>query len=309
MALPHLHGIVPPVASPIGPDEAIDVPALQRLVGLQLQAGVHGLWVMGTTARFDLVTERQARTAAEVVAAVAGSRVPLVLNVSDMGTKRTLERASRFDDLPYDYYAALPPWYQPFPRGELISYFSTLADHLSRPLIIYNAPWVCNQLTFDELLRLAEHPRILGVKDVWPGLFRTQDFSVPSRRERNFSYLHGSDLIGTSTALGADGFVPALGNAFPELCVALWDAARAGDDGRAFRLQTQLTRLARAMSFGPMLACLEAACRHRGLLDRMLPAPMSSLDPETSRKVVSAIEEVGFLPEPASEPVAGGLPG
>jgi 4-hydroxy-tetrahydrodipicolinate synthase len=49
-----------------------------------------------------------------------------------------------------------------------------------------------------------------------------------------------------------------------------------------------------------MLACLEAACRHRGLLERMLPAPMASLDEPTARRVVHAIDEAGFLPEPAA---------
>ncbi|QDV37823.1 dihydrodipicolinate synthase family protein [Tautonia plasticadhaerens] len=304
MELPHLHGIVPPLASPVGPDDAIDAAALRKLAGFLIDSGVHGLWVMGTTARFDLITDADARTAAETVVEVNAGRVPLVLNVSDMGTRRTLERASRHDDLPFDYYAALPPWYQPFSGGEVMGYFYALADALARPLVIYNAPWVCNQLSFDQIRTLAEHPRIVGVKDVNPSLFRTQDWTVPARRERDFTYLHGSDLIGTSTALGADGFVPAIGNAFPELTVALWDAARGGDEARAFRLQNQLTRLARALSFGGMLACLEACCRHRGLLDRMLPCPMASLDPEATRRVVRAIEEAGFLPEPAPEGVS-----
>ena len=299
MDLPHLHGIVPPLATPIDRDESVDAKALVGLVETLVGAGVHGLWVMGTTARFDLVTDQGARLVAETVAEAADGRVPLVLNVSDMGTRRTLDRAARMDDLPFDYYAALPPWYQPLAPGEVLAYFQSLADDLSRPLVIYNAPWVCNQLSFEQLRTLAEHPRIVGVKDVCPSLFRTQDWSVDDRRDRGFTYLHGSDLIGTSTALGADGFVPALGNAFPELCVALWDAGRAGDDARAFRLQTQLTRLARIMSFGPMLACLEAACRHRGLLERMLPAPMASLDGSTARRVVEAIEAVGYLPEHA----------
>ena len=302
MDLPALHGIVPPVATPIRPDESIDEPALERLAEFLVDAGVHGLWILGTTSRFDLVTEGQQRRMAEVVAEAAAGHVPLVLNVSDMGTRRTLERAARYDDLPYDYYAALPPWYQLFSSAEVMAHFRALADGLSRPLVIYNAPWVCNQLSFDQLRSLAEHPRIVGVKDVCPSLFRTQDWPAEERRRQDFTYLHGMDLVGNSTALGADGFVPALGNAFPELYVALWDAARGDDDALTFRLQTQLTRLARVTGFGPMLACLEAVCRHRGLLDRMLPAPMASLDEPTARRVVEVVESVGYLPEVEASP-------
>jgi 4-hydroxy-tetrahydrodipicolinate synthase len=50
--------------------------------------------------------------------------------------------------------------------------------------------------------------------------------------------------------------------------------------------------------FGPNLACLEAACRHRGLLKRMLPAPLRALDPETAQRVVAVLESVGVVPQP-----------
>ncbi|MBX6313816.1 MAG: dihydrodipicolinate synthase family protein [Isosphaeraceae bacterium] len=300
MDLPRLQGIVPPLATPLNDDETIDVPALARLVETQIQAGVHGLWILGTTGRFDLIPDDHQRQVAEVAAEAARDRVPLVLNVSDQGTARTLARARMFDDLPYDYYAALPPWYQPMAPAEVADYFLALADELSRPLVIYNAPWVCNQLPFDALRRLAEHPRIVGCKDVTPSLTRSQDWPPAERRRQNFAYLHGCDLVALSTELGADGFVVALANPFPELCVALWDAARAGDAERSFRLQARLMRLSRIASFGPNLACLEAACRHRGFFRRMLPRPLRPLGAEAARRVAAVLDEVGVLPEPAT---------
>jgi dihydrodipicolinate synthase/N-acetylneuraminate lyase len=301
MELPRLHGIVPPLATPLNDDETIDVGALARLVEFQIGAGVHGLWILGTTARFDLIPDARWRQVAETAASAASGRVPLVLNVSDMGTERTLARARMFDDLPYDYYAALPPWYQPMSPAEVTDYYHALADRLARPLVIYNAPWICNQLSFDHLRKLAEHPRIVGCKDVGPSLSRTLDWTSADRRRQDFSYLHGTDLVAVSAALGSDGFVTALANPLPELAVALWDASRGDDAERAFRLQTQFSRLARATGFGPMHACLEAMCRHRGLLRRMLPAPLRSLDAATARRIVEVMEEVGIQPEPVKE--------
>ncbi len=296
MELPRLHGIVPPLATPLMVDGSLDEAALARLVELQVGAGVHGLWVLGTTARFDLLTDAVRRRIAEVVAEAAAGRVPLVLNVSDMGTDRTLAHASGFDDLPYDYYAALPPWYQPMTFAEVGGYFRALADRARRPVVIYNAPWICNQLSFAHLRELAEHPRIVGCKDVSPSLSRTLDWPTAERRGMDFSYLHGNDQMAISTDLGADGFVSALTNPLPELTVAIWDAARADDADRAFRLQSQLTRLAQVLGFGTMHACLEELCRHRGFLERMLPPPLRSLDPATARRVVDVAELVGVLP-------------
>jgi 4-hydroxy-tetrahydrodipicolinate synthase len=298
MDLPRLHGIVPPLATPLHDDDTLDVPSLTRLVQFQIQAGVHGLWVLGTTARFDLLTDALQRQVAEVVAEVNRGRLPLVLNVSDMGTTRTLARAQAFDDLPYDYYAALPPWYQPMTLDEVTDYFRSLADALARPLVIYNAPWICNQLTLEHLRRLADHPRIVGCKDVTPALSRTLDWPIPERRRQEFSYLHGNDLLALSTGLGSDGFVTSLSNPFPELMVAQWDAARAQDPARSYRLLVQAVRLGRIAGFGPNLACLEVACRHRGLLNRMLPRPLRPLDSDAQRRVIEVLETEGVAPVP-----------
>ncbi len=301
MDVPTLRGIIPPLPSPLRDDDSLDAEALARVAENAIAAGVHGLWALGTTARFDLLPDDEQRLAAETVARVAAGRLPLVLNVSDGGTRRTLERSRRFDDLPYDAYAVLPPWYQPMHPEEVVGYFLALADGMTRPLVIYNAPWICNQLSFENLRRLAEHPRIVGCKDVCPSLSRTQDWPADERRRVGFSYLHGNDLLALSTALGADGFVTSLSNAFPELTVAIWDAVHADDAERAFRLQEQLTRLARIASFGGTpLASLEVACRHRGLLNRMLPPPLRSLEPERARQVAALLDEVGVLPEPAT---------
>jgi dihydrodipicolinate synthase/N-acetylneuraminate lyase len=137
----------------------------------------------------------------------------------------------------------------------------------------------------------------VGCKDVTPSLSRTQEWTAAEREQMGFVYLHGFDQVATATDLGTDGFVSALANAFPEIAVAAWEAARADELERAFRLQSQFLRLARATEYGPMHACLEVMCKHRGLLSRMLPEPLRSLDAETARRVVAVVESVGAVPE------------
>jgi 4-hydroxy-tetrahydrodipicolinate synthase len=293
-----LEGVVPPLPTPMTDDRrSVDLDALTDLVNHHLKAGVHGLWVLGTTARFDLLPDDTQRAVAETVARQAAGRVPLVLNVSDLGTLRTEARARLFDDLPYDYYAALPPWYQAMTPAELRDYFLRLADALARPLLIYNAPWVCNELSFDLLRELAEHPRIVGCKDVTAALGRGELWSREEREALGFRYLHGSDHFAVSSALGADGFVSALSDLVPELAVALWEAARAGDVARAGRLQNQFSRLGAVLTVGPMLSCLDAAGRHRGLFRSMLPPPLRALDEETARRVGAWFDAVGWEPD------------
>ena len=292
-----IHGIVPPLPTPMTADRsAVDLGAFHKLVRYHLDAGVHGLWILGTTARFDLLTDHDQRKLAEVAVQENRGQVPLVLNVSDQGTMRTLARAQLFKDLPYDYYAALPPWYQPMTRAEILDYFVSLADQLDRPLFIYNAPWICNQLTFEELRKLAEHPRIAGCKDVTPVLGRPLTWKEDERKDLNFSYLHGSDLIGESTEMGSDGFVNSLSDLAPALAVAIWNASIAKDHGRVERLQAQFSRLGRATGFGSFLSCLDAAGRDLGLFQSMLPAPLRPLDAETEKRVVAVFHRTGTQP-------------
>ncbi len=163
--------------------------------------------------------------------------------------------------------------------------------------MIYNAPWVCNQLTFVEVRKLAEHPRIVGCKDVTTVLGRGLEFTVAERRDLGFSYLHGSDQISISTDLGSDGFVSALSNALPELSVAIWEAARSGSAERAYKLQSQFLKIARATGFGTLHACLEVIMRHRGFLDRMLPSPLRPLDSASAQRVLDVVKAVGVFPD------------
>jgi 4-hydroxy-tetrahydrodipicolinate synthase len=166
--------------------------------------------------------------------------------------------------------------------------------------VIYNAPWVCNQLSWDALKKLAEHPRIIGCKDVTPALGRPLDWSPEERRRLGFSYLHGSDLIGVSTSMGADGFVSALSDIVPALAVALWDAVKAGDTLAAHALQLQFSQLGWAQTFGPSHACLDAAGRHLGLFRSMLPLPLRPLEPDAERRVIEVFQQVGHLPQVAT---------
>ena len=275
-----LHGIVPPLPTPLNADESIDESALSPAWSTSSsRPGVHGLWILGTTARFDLVTDADARARRrDRRRDRPPAGCPMVLNVSDRGTRRTLERARLFDDLPYDYYAALPPWYQPMTSAEVADYFRALADTLSRPLVIYNAPWVCNQLAFDAPPPAGRAPadRRLQGRDAEPVPHaRLADRRAPAQ---GFSYLHGNDLLAHLDRPGGRRVRLAPGRTpLPELAVAIWDAARADDAERAFRLQAQFTRLGRATGFGPMLACLEVVCRHRGLAraDAAVAAPVA----------------------------------
>lgn len=290
-----IQGIVPPIPTPLTADETIEEAATRRLVELNLNAGVDAIWVLGTTGRFDIVPDHAQRRFAELVAELVNGRVPLVLNISDMGTRRVLEKAARFDDLPYDAYAALCPWFQGVTRSDMTDFYTRLADELNKPLLIYNASWVVNVLEFDHLRELAAHPRIIGAKDVTDEYTRPLNWPRSERQALGFSYLIGAPLVATSAFMGADGSVTALSGIFPELCVATWKAALQGDHETASRCERQFMQLTSALGLGHTMSCLEAMFRHRGLGQSICGHPLAHLDDATAAKVIDIVRESGVL--------------
>lgn len=297
-----IQGIVPPIPTPLNADETLDEDATAKIVELHVNAGVDAIWVLGTTGRFDMVTDRVQRRFAELVATLVNGRVPLVLNVSDMGTQRTLEKAARFDDLPYDAYAALCPWYQAIPSEYMTGFFHRLADELARPLFLYNAPWVVNQLSFDHLQKLAEHPRIIGAKDVTEQYSRSLVWTQAERRALGFSYLSGGSFVSTSAALDADGSVTGVSSIFPELCVAIWKAAKDGNQDEAARLQRQFTVLSTAFGVAYYVSAMQVMWRHRGLGRFIAGHPLTTLDEATAEKILAIIRASGAIDHPAPSP-------
>ena len=290
-----IKGIVPPIPTPLHADETLDEEATTRIVELHLNAGVDAIWGLGTTGRFDLVTDGVQRRFAELVAERVNGQVPLVLNVSEMGTQRVLEKAKRFDDLPYDVFSALCPWYQAIPAPHMTGYFHRLADELSRPLLIYNAPWVVNQLSFDHLQKLAEHPRIIGAKDVTEQYSRPQLWTRAERQALDFSYLIGGSLVSTSAAMEADGSVTALSAVFPELCVATWKAVQEGNHVEAARYQRQITFLTTAFDRVHSVPATQVMCRHRGLGHCIAGHPFEPLDDTLEAQVLEIVKASGVL--------------
>jgi len=296
-----LSGIIPPLPTPMTSDERLDVSALRRLVAYELAGGVHGVWVLGTTGRFDLVADEDQRTTAEIVCDAVSGRIPVVVHVSDLGTRRTLRKAARFDDLPVAAYAVMPPWFERYEREELLDHFRCLADGLARPLVIYSAEWICNLLSPDDVRELAQHPRIIGIKDTNPDFRRWRSWPSRERRSCGFSHLYGTDEIAGAAEAGADGVVTGLAGVVPGLAVAAWTAAKAGHRAGARELQEQFGSAKRALEVGPVMVCLEAAFQWLGLCQFISGAPQRTANASVRRKVG------GFLRAAQLEPASSGV--
>src|SRR5437763_12530519 len=121
--LERLHGIVPPILTPIRADESIDLGSLRRLIDYLIGEGVHGIWVLGTTGEFASFTRRERAEAVDAAVQAVNGRVPVVVNISDAATRLAVEHARDARDAGADAIALLPPYYYVNEQDELLDHF------------------------------------------------------------------------------------------------------------------------------------------------------------------------------------------
>ncbi|MFF2813652.1 dihydrodipicolinate synthase family protein [Streptomyces sp. NPDC058000] len=313
-----LHGVIPPVCTPLDPHGEVDTASLTRLVCHLLDAGVHGLFALGSTSEAVYLTNHQRATVLETVATAAAGRVPVLAGVIDTTTARVLEHARTAAALGADGLVATAPFYTRTHPREIAAHFRHLRTATGLPLIAYDIPVSVHHKLSPALVReLAEDGTLAGLKDSSgdDGALRRLLVALGGRTARHtgpapdFAVLTGSELTADAALLaGADGIVPGLGNVDPAGYVRLYDAARAGDWPRAAAEQERLVTLFDLTDTGPeaemgrsssALGGFKAALHLLGVIARRDTAvPQLPLSEESVAEVGRRLTEAGLHPAP-----------
>lgn len=278
-----LHGVVPPVCTPLTPDMEIDAPSLERLIAHLLEGGVDGLFVLGSTSEVAFLTDaHRARVLEVAVSAVAG-QVPVVAGVIDTATLRVIEHARVAEKAGVDGVVATAPFYTRTHPAEIDGHFRRLRAATELPVIAYDLPVsVHTKLATAQLAQLAREGVIQAVKDSSgdEGSFRR--LLLETADVVGFSVLTGSELtVDTAFRMGAHGVVPGLGNVDPHGYTRLRDLALAGDWDAAKVEQERLIALFGLVDAGApermgrgssALGAFKAALHLRGVIDCPLTA-------------------------------------
>ncbi|MFH8634568.1 dihydrodipicolinate synthase family protein [Streptomyces lydicus] len=317
MALPApLHGVIPPVCTPLGPQGEVDTESLTRLVGHLLDGGVHGLFALGSTSEVAYLTDDQRATALETVIKAAGGRVPVLAGAIDTTTPRVLDHARTAAGLGADALVATAPFYTRTHPREIADHFRRLRSTVDLPLFAYDIPMaVHTKLPPSLVAELAADGTLAGLKDSSgdEGALRRLLVRLGGRTGRRtgrapgFSVLTGSELtVDAALLAGADGVVPGLGNVDPAGYVRLYDAALAGDWERAAAEQERLVALFAITDAGPesemgrsssALGSFKTALHLLGVLARGTTAfPQRPLSEQSVQEVGRRLTAAGLPP-------------
>ena len=286
-------GLWLPLVTPFRNGE-LDVPSLRRLVRHYADSPVDGLILAATSGEgMSLDTAELERLVDTVRAELSDVRraLPLCLGLSGASTKKLQNALDETATWPIDGYLIASPYYtRPSQRG-LVQHFTALADHAAWPIALYNIPYrTAVNLTNDTLLRLAEHPNIIGMKDC--SADRAQSVEFLARRPAGFRVLTGEDAqYFDALTDGADGAILLSAHLATEAFASVRTLLKQGDRDAALAAWESISELTKLLFNEPSPSPAKYWLAQIGMIDSAeVRLPMVEVGAELAARIDREIE-------------------
>ena len=278
-----LRGLWLPLVTPFR-DGALDEASLRQLVRHYASGPIDGLILAATSGEgLSLATDELEHLVAAVRSELAAMPriLPICLGLAGASTHKLKEMLDETAAWPIDGYLISAPYYlRPSQRG-LLAHFTALADHASWPIVLYNIPYRSSvNMTNETLLRLAQHPNIVGLKDCCAD--REQSIDLLRRRPEGFRVLIGDDAqYFDALTDGADGGILLSAHVATEAFAEVQTLLRAGDRDAAARRWQDVADLTRLLFTEPSPAPAKHWLAQTGLIaSAELRSPMVEVGAE-----------------------------
>jgi 4-hydroxy-tetrahydrodipicolinate synthase len=295
-----LKGVLPPLVTPLTRAQEVDTSAVTRVLEHVLAGGVHGVFILGTMGEGAAFDDGRREVMARAAVKAVASRVPVIAGVIEMSTQRAVATARVLSATGVDALVVMAPCYFRHPdQEELLAHFRTVVEATDLPVVIYDNPHATkNALSLESVLALAEHPRVVALKDSTGDI---SHFAQLARRFAggDFALFQGNETqLDAAMLLGAHGLVVGMANLTPGLVVPLYECGRRGDREQAGQLQEQLLRLQQGLyDLCPngFLQGMKTALSLLGLCEPWVSAPHLPLKDSAVKKVKTLLQKEGLL--------------
>jgi 4-hydroxy-tetrahydrodipicolinate synthase len=293
----YLHGLWLPLVTPFRNGE-LDETSLRHLVAHYASGPIDGLILAATSGEGLALSTSELERLVNVVREELDAQrrfLPICLGMAGAATHKMQDVLDETAAWPIDGYLISSPYYvRPSQRG-LLAHFTALADHASWPILLYNIPYrACVGLTNETLLRLAEHPNIVGMKDC--GADRAQSRDLLRARPARFRILTGEDAeYFNALDDGADGAILLSAHVETEIFAAIFAQMKAGNREAGLAAWQEVAALTRLLFAEPSPAPAKHWLARTGLIaSAEVRSPMvevsaelaEQLDREIARRVI-----------------------
>jgi len=288
-------GSIVALATPFHEDGSVDYPTLRKLIDWHIAEGTDCIGVVGTTGESPTVNVEEHCEIIRVSVEQAKGRVPIMAGCGANSTAEAIELAQFAKRVGADCQLQVVPYYnKPTQEGQY-RHFKAIAEAVDLPTILYNVPGrTVADMTHDTVLRLAQIPGIVGIKEATGNIERAQWLirDVP----KGFAVYSGDDPTAVALMLcGGQGNISVTANVAPRLMHELCMAAIERDVSRAMAIQFQLMPVHKHLFVEANPIPVKWAMHRMGLCGPTLRLPMTELSPAHHPVVEGALKAAGLL--------------
>ncbi len=292
--------------TPFTADGGLDLGAAEELAGRLVELGCDGLVLSGTTGESPTTSDAEKAELVRAVVSAVGDRATVVAGAGTYDTAHSVRLARAAAEAGADGLLVVTPYYSRPPQSGLVAHFTAVADATDLPVMLYDIPpRSVIPIELETLQRVAEHPRIVAVKDARNDLrVGTEVLATTS-----LAYYSGDDPVNLPwLAVGAVGFVSVTGHVVADRLRAMIDAFEAGRIDEARALNVSMLPVVRAMGRVGGAIFAKTALRLRGLDvgDPRLPLPPAT---EAEVAAIAADLDAAGVALDATVPTSPGAPG
>lgn len=261
-------GIIAAMATPFFDDESINRDELRNQVHRFVDAGVHGLFCLGTNGESFALTYDEKIQVMETVIEESAGRLPVYVGTGCITTAETIALTKAAGDLGADCASIICPYFAESSQEQLFNHFKSVAESADIPIVLYNIPARTGvNLSHQIVSKLARIPNIVGIKDSSGNFDNILRYIEETRGigDKPFNVLSGNDsLILWTLFAGGSGGISGVSNVLPDTMAAIYDLWRAGDFEKARKVQDSIRPLRDCLKLGNPNSIIKRAANLRG---------------------------------------------
>lgn len=290
-----IRGSLVALVTPMHEDGSLDWEAFRNLVEFHVREGSDGLVVVGTTGESPTVDFDEHKRLIEEAVRVAAGRIPVIAGTGANATREAIELTESAKKAGADACLLVAPYYNKPGQEGLYRHFRAIAEAVDIPQILYNVPGrTVADLANDTVLKLAEIPNIVGLKDATGNIQRGTDLLL--RAPRDFALYSGDDATSLALMLlGAQGVISVTANVAPRLMHEMCAAALDGRLEEARRINARLFGLHEKLFVEANPIPVKWCVAQMGLIPPGIRLPLTPLSPVHHETLRGAMRQAGVL--------------
>ncbi|MEW5814731.1 MAG: 4-hydroxy-tetrahydrodipicolinate synthase [Spirochaetota bacterium] len=286
-------GVYTALVTPFHKDGSVDEDALRELVDFQIAEGITGLVPMGTTGESPTLSQGEHIRVIEIVIDQVQGRVPVIAGSGSNCTQEAIEMTTQAMECGADASLQVAPYYNKPSQEGFYQHFTTIADTVDIPIIVYNIPGRTGKnIENSTMLKLAQHKNIVGVKEASGDINQMMD--LIQKKPHDFAVLSGDDNMTLPLlALGGKGVISVASNIIPKHMLELVKTALSGDIAKAREMHYKLLPFFKGIFIDTNPIPIKYAMSKKKMLKEYYRLPLCSMEDakkETLEKIMRDLQ-------------------